>query len=55
MEGGNWEGEWMERGLGAQDQIRGGKERWPEGSENEWKSATNRGEEVGNISLKKQT
>lgn len=41
MERGNWEGDWR---CGE------GQERWLDDHDNEWKSATDGGEEVGDIS-----
>jgi hypothetical protein len=45
MKGGIWEGEGMGRGIGGEFRIRWGErqERWPDGNENEWKSATDGG------------
>jgi len=46
MEGGSWKGAVLGRGMGG-FRIRGeeGQEKWIDGHENEWKSATDRGEE----------
>jgi hypothetical protein len=43
MEGGNWEGGRERNGGAVQDQVWGGtQERWLDGHENKWKSATDR-------------
>jgi hypothetical protein len=57
MEGVNWVGEAMERGVGCVFRIRcgEGQEERPGGHENEGKSATDRAGEVGSISKKRQT
>jgi hypothetical protein len=46
VDGGNWVGEGLGRGLGGSFRIMcgEGQERWPDVHENEWKSAT---DEVG--------
>jgi hypothetical protein len=40
--------------VGFRIRCRGGQERWPDGHENEWKSATDGGEEVGGTSRMRQ-
>ena len=45
----------MGREIGAQDQCEEGQERWPDGHENEWISANDRGMDVGSISTMRQT
>jgi hypothetical protein len=54
MEGGNWKGEGGEKGEGFRIRCGEGQERWLEDYENEWKSATDGGEEVGGISKMRQ-
>jgi len=46
----------MERAMeGFRIRCWEGQERWLDGHENEWKPATDRGEEVGSISGMRQT
>ena len=48
-EGGVWGGE-----CEVQDKVSPGQERWLDGHENEWKSATDGSEEMKGISMTKQ-
>jgi hypothetical protein len=56
MEGGNWVGEGMGRGMGRFG-IRcvETQERWSDDHENEWKSATDMGEKLGGGHLEDKT
>ena len=55
MEGGNWVGKGMERGMGVSRSGMGRDRRDGQmAMKNEWKSTTDRGEEVGGISKMRQ-
>ena len=54
MEGGDWAGKEMEVMGGFKIRCGEGQERWLSGHGKEWKSATNRGEEVGDTSRTRQ-
>ena len=50
MERGNWGGGEGEGNGGFRIRCGEGQERWLDGHEDEWKSTTDRGEEMGGIS-----
>jgi hypothetical protein len=57
MEEGNWVGEGMGKGMGDEmlrTRCGVGQEGWPDGYGNEWKSATDKVEEVKGISRNRQ-